>query len=127
MKTIKEIRTALEQRKNRSAWAHGVTAYALNLVDDFEEWTEYAQENGEQLPTLNETTLLNGAKDWKQYSWGGSSLIYDCDIAKRLCTASELKRTDNGNRRPNSGEEWLDTQARALYQACRLVLETARN
>lgn len=127
MKNINEIKTALEQRKDRSAWAHGVTAYAFDLLDDFQEWTEYAQENGEQLPSLNEATLLNGAKDWKAYRWGGSSLVYDCDIAKRLCTATELKRTDNGNKKPNGSEEWLDTQARALYQACRLLLEQARN
>lgn len=39
----------------------------------------------------------------------------------RLCTPSELRRTHNGERRPNSREEWLDTQARALYQAARRV------
>lgn len=52
------------------------------------------------------------------YNWGGSSLIYDADIAGRLCCPSELKKTRNGERRPNSREEWLDVQARALYQAC---------
>lgn len=61
--------------------------------------------------------LKNGASDWDQYSWGGSSLIYNSDIAERLCCPSELKKTRNGERRPNSREEWLDTQARALRQA----------
>ena len=65
--------------------------------------------------------MLNGARDWNAYSWGGSALIYDGDIAERLCTPSELKRTRHGERRPNSREEWLDTQARALYQACNRV------
>jgi hypothetical protein len=64
---------------------------------------------------------LNGAKDWSQYSWGGCSLIYDAAIARRLCTPSELKKTRNGERRPNSNEEWLDTQARALNQAFRNI------
>ena len=61
--------------------------------------------------------MLNGAKDWNQYSWGALSLIYDCDIAERLSAPSELKKTRGGERRPNSREEWLDVQARALQQA----------
>ena len=65
--------------------------------------------------------MLNGAQDWNKYSWGGSSLIYDGDIAERLCTPSELKKTRNGERRPNGREEWLDTQARALHQAAKRV------
>jgi len=65
--------------------------------------------------------MLNGAQNWYQYSWGGCSLIYDRDIAERLCTPSELKRTKNGERRPNQNEEWLDVQARALRQAARKI------
>lgn len=65
--------------------------------------------------------LLNGASDWKAYSWGGCSLIYDQDICERLATPSEIKRTKGGKVKPNKWEEWLDTQARALYQAERLI------
>jgi hypothetical protein len=54
---------------------------------------------------------------WNDYSWCGSSLIYNGDIAARLCCPSELKKTREGERRPNANEQWLDTQARALYQA----------
>ena len=36
--------------------------------------------------------LLNGASDWNQYSWGGCSLIYNSDIAERVCSPSKLKR-----------------------------------
>lgn len=67
--------------------------------------------------------LLNGAGDWSQYSWGGCALIYDQEIAKALCNPTELKKTRNGERRPNSREEWLDVQARALGQAARLITE----
>nr|DAP26633.1 MAG TPA: hypothetical protein [Bacteriophage sp.] len=70
--------------------------------------------------------MLNGAQDWEQYSWGGSALIYDYDIAERLCCPSELKKTRNGERRPNSREEWLDVQARALYQAASRVVNAYR-
>ena len=126
MTNFNEIRETLEGRKDRSAWDRGVTGYALSLLDDFEEWTEYAAENGEDAPALDEKTLLNGARDWGAYSWGGSALIYDGDIAERLCTPSELKKTRNGDRRPNAREEWLDVQARALYQAAQRVLRLAR-
>ena len=126
MTNFNEIRETLEGRKDRSAWDRGVTVYALSLLDDFEEWTEYAAENGEDAPALDEKTLLNGAEDWGAYSWGGSALVYDADIAARLCTPSELKRTDGGNRRPNAREEWLDVQARALRQASARLRWAAR-
>ncbi len=120
-KSINEAMKALEERKDRSAWDKGVTKYALELLEDLQESIEY---NGKHPETIAECKkmLLNGADNWSQYSWGGSSLIYDYDIAERLCNPSELKRTRNGERRPNSREEWLDTQARALSQATRRLI-----
>ena len=117
---FEEIRAELEARKDRSACDRGVTAYALELVDELEELAAYEGRNPETVKECREW-MLNGASDWSQYSWGGSSLIYDSDIAERLCNPSELKKTRHGERRPNSREEWLDTQARALYQACERV------
>lgn len=116
----------LEARKDRSAWNKGVTLYALELVEELEERAEYEGRNPEPGKECREW-MLNGAQDWNQYSWGGSSLIYDGDIAERLCTPSELKKTHNGERRPNSQEEWLDTQARALYQAANRVSRLYRS
>lgn len=111
----------IEARKDRSAWDKGVTVYALELLDDLPELAEggYLPADAAELlkPRALREKMLNGATTWKEYSWGGSGLIYDGDIAKRLCCPSELKRTRNGDRRPNSREEWLDVQARALYQA----------
>ena len=117
---FEQIRADLEARKDRSAWDRGVTAYALELVDDLEEAAAYEGRTPETVKECREW-MLNGASDWSQYSWGGSSLIYDSDIAERLCTPSELKKTRHGERRPNSREEWLDTQARALRQAANRV------
>ena len=116
--TIKDARKAINPKNFRSAWDKGVSAYALELLDDLEEsirdgYTNKGEYNRKEL----EKTLLNGASSWYVFSWGGCSLIYDSSIAKRLCTPSELKKTDNGTRRPNANEEWLDTQARALLQA----------
>lgn len=104
---------------NRSAWGRGVTAYALELLDSIEEAIKGGWLPLDELETAKgrKAAMLNGASDWDQFSWGGCSLIYDSDIAERLCTPSELKRTRGGELRPNSREEWLDTQARALNQA----------
>ena len=120
------VAAELEARKDRSAWDKGVNAYALELVEEIKERAEYEGRNPESEKECREW-MLNGAQDWAQYSWGGSSLIYDADIAERLCTPSELKKTRHGERRPNSREEWLDTQARALTQACNRVARAYRS
>lgn len=115
----------LKSRKDRSAWNRGVTAYALELVESLEERAAYEGRNPESGKECREW-MLNGAQDWSQYSWGGCSLICDADIAERLCTPSELKKTRNGERKPNGREEWIDTQARALFQACNRVAKLYR-
>lgn len=114
-----EVNAVIENKPARSAWARGVKAYALELLDNLAELTADKLAN----PTAVRAALLNGAENWQEYSDGGCSLIYDGDIAARVCTPSELKRTHNGDRYPNSREIWLDVQARALSQAARLVCE----
>lgn len=113
---IAKIAAELETLKGRSAWDKGVTLYAWDLLDEIQERANYEHKEPETTAELKEYAL-NGAESWDQYSWGGSALIYNGDIAKRLCSPSELKKTRNGERRPNSREDWLDTQARALSQA----------
>lgn len=123
---IRILREKLAEQPARSAWDKGVFEYADELLETFAETVGYYYARDEESPTFCTATLLNGAEDWAQYSWGGCSLIYDSDIAERLCTPSELKRTKNGERRPNSSEEWLDVQARALRQAAGLLLRLYR-
>ena len=113
--TVENIRKELKNRKCRSAWDKGVNEYALELIENIDD---------NETPTKE--MLLNGARTWNQFSWGGCSLIYDYDIAERLCCPSELKKTRNGERKPNSCEEWLDVQARALNQGCKRILTLAR-
>ena len=115
-KSFEDIRTAAT-KKNRSAWDRGVNEYASELLDQIEEGLDRGWIEAEDLCNRNmiEEALLDGASDWNQYSWGGCSFIWDQDVAKRLCTPSELKRTHNGYGRPNGSEEWLDVQARALF------------
>lgn len=124
MKSYNEILAALEARKDRSAWDKGVTIYAVSLLDNYQERAEFEGREAASCKELEEW-LLNGASTWGEYSWGGSALIYNGDIAKRLCNPTELKRTNNGERRPNSREEWLDVQARALTQAAKRLIRAA--
>lgn len=123
MENIEKLYQSIESEKQRSAWDKGVSAYALELVEQLGEQIGggYFDELNLSEPEKVRAALLNGAADWSQYSWGGCSLIYDSDIAERLCCPSELKKTRNGERRPNSREEWLDVQARALYQAANRI------
>lgn len=119
------IRAELNARHDRSAWDKAVTLYALDLLDDVQEGAD----NMERLPLDGaelERWALNGASCWEQYSNGGCSICYDADIAARVCTPSELKRTDGGMNAPNSRETWLDVQARALYQACNRIRTICR-
>ena len=120
MLTIKELRIAIENEKARSAWSKGVKAYSLELIEEMDDNQEFYGSPADR------KALLNGASDWTEYSYGGCSLIYDGDIAERLCSPSELKKTKNGERRPNAREEWLDVQARALYQASNKIMRLAK-
>lgn len=125
----KYIAEKLHSTSARNAWQKGVLLYAEDLVDRLEEnlvggWIE---EGALVAPYLLEKQLLEGAIDWFQYSYGGCSLIYNWDIAKRLCTKSQFVKTGEGRKNPNSKETWLDVQARALYQACLVVKKHAKD
>jgi hypothetical protein len=109
-----EIEKALEKEKARSAWGKGVIEYAFDILDNIDD------------EEITEKNLLGGAdnwREWREYSYGGCALIYDVDICHRLCTPSEIKKTKDGDRRPNDHETWMDVQARALYQAARMILK----
>ena len=121
--TFEKMADIINEREQRSAWRRGVTVYAMELLEDLREGMNRGYISADDLNTTTDFSraLLNGARNWSAYSWGGCSLIYDCDIAARLCCPSELKKTREGERRPNSREEWLDVQARALAQAAHVV------
>ncbi len=106
------LTTKLNEIKANSAWKRGVKDYALEMVC-------YAE--NELTPENVKSELLNGAKDWREYSYGGCAAIYNADIAERLCTPSELKKKKGGELQPNTRETWLDIQARALFQAFNLI------
>lgn len=115
--TLKELQLKVENVKPlRGAWSKGIVEYMNELVEDTIEGYGEDYELPESTKEFNKL-LLSGADTWKDYSYGGSSLIFNNDIAERLSNASELKQTKNGQLPPNKKEEWLDVQARALYQA----------
>lgn len=115
-----KMRQAIESQPARSAWGRGVKTYALEMIDNLEEYNR-----GEVPSSTNEMMnwLLNGARDWKQASEGGSWLITNEEIAQRLCSPAELKKVAGGRRQPNKRETWIDVQARALFQAAQIVKE----
>lgn len=110
-----DIKKALKKEISRSAWKKGVILYAIEILDNMEDKKEITEKN-----------LLEGAENWHQYSEGGCALTDDELICRRLCSPSEIKKTHNGERRPNGQENWIDVQARALYQAARLILKIKR-
>lgn len=120
MKTIKELKTAIDNDPARSAWDKAVKLYAYELIEEKEDDTEFYGSPADR------KDLLNGASSWHEYSWGGSALIYNYEIAERVCSPSEYKRRKEGELPPNSSEEWLDVQARALHQAERMILRLAK-
>lgn len=107
----------------RSAWDRGVAKYALDIISNLKERdiTEVSPNSPRFLKQC-----LNGAASWQHYSNGGCSLICDYEIVERLATDSEKRRYNSGRlERPNARESWLDCQSRALFQAFRLIQETA--
>ena len=119
MKTNTELTALVAATPAHSAWRRGVKEYAIEMVCNAE---------GPPLSAVADLKkeLLNGARNWKEYSEGGCALIYDGEIAERLCSPSEYARTREGQRAPNSRETWLDVQARALGQAATLIATVAK-
>jgi hypothetical protein len=118
MKTNTELVETIAATPAHSAWGRGVRAYALEMVESAEgelsSVTDFKKE------------LLNGAANWREYSYGGCALIHDSEIAELLCSPSEYRRTRDGQRAPNPSETWLDVQARALGQAAMLIATVAK-
>lgn len=107
----------IKKQPCRGQWGKGVRAYKLELV-------EALPENVPE-PDKAIEIMLNGADDWKHYSYGGSALVNNEDIARRLCTERALKVNHYGNRPPNkrNGDSWLDIQANALIRAAEEIVE----
>ena len=119
-----DLSKKIESVKTKSAWSRAVKDYASDII---EELTERAGADFDFVGSpADRKDLLNGAGNWAQYSEGGCSLVYDYDIAKRVCTPYELKKTKGGDRDPNGRGSWIDVQSRALFQAEQLILRLCK-
>ena len=78
----------LKAVKCRSAWSKGVKEYAYMLLDNIFNDSDY--ESIINFKSLHKA-LLNGAPNWKRFSYGCCALVTNEDIAKTLCNPSELK------------------------------------
>ena len=111
-----------KEKKARSKWDKAVLQDGQRLLENVLEWMEDEEE-----VEINEKLLLNGAENWKKFSWGGSALIYNGEIAEHYSTPSELKFwgfTKNGGVKRDTntiGKHLLDIQAKALYQAWQAI------
>ena len=119
-KTYTEIYNLLTQEKQRSAWSRGVNNIAIDMVSEILE-----NADGNDAPHFNRVDDFSKhfyGVSLREAVDGGCFLCYDYDIARNFCTPSELKRTKNGERNPNSRETWLDVMYRGAYQAIRHII-----
>lgn len=122
MKTdITFIRESIESLSPRSAFDKASKSFALDLLDKYDELCDWCDSEGKECPPFCLDTALNGARDWKEYCYGGNGLIYDTDIAEALCTPDTLKRVKNGTIPPNSRDTWMDLQVRVYYRTWNLI------
>lgn len=116
---IRELKNELEeeQKHARGVYQKAICQYAFELVDNIADNYKTTAEELEHLESITnlKERALNGASDWEQYSWGGSSLCYNYDILTRLFCPSLVNKyqyTDTIR-----GRHLLDYQASALSKA----------
>ena len=92
---IADIRAGLYLYRNNSAWRRGIDAAARDLCDDLEEAARFRGCPGEVPAATSDdlrALLLNGARDWQQFSAGGCALVANEDIAERYFPPSRRNR-----------------------------------
>ena len=120
-----ELRKLVEEIPNTSAYKRGIKKYTDELLDNLEEMARIYKRLPKDENEL-ESWLLKGARNWGDYSWRGYSLIYNGDIAERLCTPSEFRKKDGGRLKPSRYETWFSEQAKALNYACLRIKDKFR-
>lgn len=95
-----------KQKKYTSKRMQAIFDYAIDEVEERHDIEEY--QNNIKYKELKEI-LLNGAENWREYSFGGCSLIYNSEIVARL--PKSFKRYKN------NGTKLLEIQANYLHNA----------
>ena len=112
MKTVASIRKELENLPVTNHWAKGVKTYAIDMFEEIIDSGELVF-----VRNIKEEDLLDGAKNWTEYSWHGRVTCYDHIIRKIL------DPNDSGEQaRSTDGKAWLDVQAEALAQVAQILL-----
>ena len=100
-------------RTERSCWSRGVAS----LIRDYGE-DVLGEHDGEIISARDFYKLWNCGNDsLRDAVYAGSFDIWNYDIAKRLCTPSGLKKSNEGMRNPNKRQNWLDLELIAVQQA----------
>lgn len=103
-----------ETKKSRSYWAEKAKDYAYSLLENFED-----DRNFDSVSKFKKA-LLNGAKDWEQYSYWGNSLCYNVQIAKAVLPPKKFEQYYNDKLFIPS-DKLMTLQIRALKQAWQLI------
>ena len=105
----KEIIKELEkkEKKAKSKRQKTIVLYAYDLLENID--ADYLE------PKTLKKELLNGAENFKQYSYCGNALIYDADILERLPKTHEKFFNKIGS------TYLLDIQGRYLYDAFTMI------
>lgn len=137
--TEKQIATLLmgaimAKKMPRPAWDKGLREYAVwYILNPIALDGDDTQRQDWNVSSLREL-ILNGAKDyqnphseyraWVRYSEGGCAIISNYEIARVLCSPSVFKKVEKSIENGTSDTNWVEIQARALYQAAQLIYET---
>ena len=120
MTDIAKIKTWIENESYRTHWKRAVRDYALWIISKCakKDITSYK----ELLNHVDAARMTDYALA-KALSEGGCFEIRNADIAKRLCTPSQLKRVmhKDGTIRDLPDASWIDVQTHAIYQAIFLL------
>ena len=102
-----ELRKAVSDLQDCGKRGKIVKTYALEILDHYKDL--FQRDDDYNINHENVKQLLCGAKDWRQYSEGGCSLIYDGDIEERI----------------GKGENLIERQADYLRQAYNMIANYA--
>ena len=99
---LSTLRGLVSSSSARSAWSRGVRAYALDLLDNIEEMSNYEMNNYGEYLAISEAVALNGAGSWSNYAAGGCGLVYTSAICRNSSTlrgsTDRTTRTDQPTR-----------------------------
>lgn len=134
MKTMKDLTRTLasfgfedsDNREHRIVWA-----CVEEILDNIRNHYKNVWESDRETPLsfVTQEHALSGAKDWKTYSWGGSSMCYNSDIiAKYNCETfpipAMIKALDSENQEKDHNHP-LNVQAFFLGIAWCMIKDCA--